>query len=131
MIEVLYTKTESLKDSDVGRYLKNLPLFLQNEVLKYRFLDDRKLRLLGYLMLINSLKKDSCDYIIENWRRDSKSKPFIDNWKYFNISHSAKMVLFVQDSKEVGIDVEKMNRNLNYKELVSYLHKEEKQFILD
>ena len=39
-------------------------------------------------------------------------KPYLENGPFFNVSHSEEYVVFVSDeSREVGVDIEKINEN--------------------
>lgn len=64
---------------------------------------------------------------------NQNGKPFIENRVrdnlFFNLSHSHdRAVLLVADKKNIGVDLEKVNYQLNCKQIADrYLHAEEKQ----
>jgi len=129
-MELLYFNTNKMPDNVVDMYLQVLPGFMQQEVKRFKFLADQKLRLAGRLMLRQSLQHSGLTHLLNDFRRDCNNKPVIDGWKWFNISHSGDLVVFCSDEDWVGIDIEKRNE-CDYTGIMKYFHHEEQEYILD
>jgi 4'-phosphopantetheinyl transferase len=130
MTSVLFCNIHRLGDKEISEYLQLLPEFMRDEILKYKLLSDQKARLISRLMLLYTLKRDGAEGYLPNWIRDSNRKPYIPRWKYFNISHSGELVTFISGKSKVGIDIER-NLDINYMELLPYLHAQEQYKIVN
>lgn len=129
-ILILYHKIKSdWNEKKTIQFLNKLPQNLRDNILKYQKKDNRLASLIGKLLLIEGLKKlnfkNSNSIDIDK----IKSKPYIKNAPYFNISHSGDFVICaVSKNFEIGIDIEKIKpiKIENFKNLLS---KEEVEFI--
>ncbi|NQY10027.1 MAG: 4'-phosphopantetheinyl transferase superfamily protein [Flavobacteriales bacterium] len=131
MITIKYCKTEIVDPVSFSRLLAQLPKFMQEEVLWYKFSADRNSRLLGRLMLMSAIKESGGDEaLIDTWQRDEHNKPFISGWNNFNISHSGDYVVLAYGEDSMGIDVEQNSKDLAT-DLLQYFHKNEQKYILN
>jgi 4'-phosphopantetheinyl transferase len=128
MIRLLYCNVSEWPDDHRELYLPLLPLSMQQEIGRYRHINDQKLRLAGRLMLMHCLQQAGCSHLIHSVRRNENNKPVIDNWHPFNISHSGDWVVFCYGDDWVGIDIEKREAG-DYHEILKCFHPEEQQFI--
>jgi 4'-phosphopantetheinyl transferase len=109
MISYYYIwQNEELKQDEFEIYLRELPLNLQQKVLKYRRWQDRQNSLFGYLLIRYGMHQHGYPKsVFDNLQVASYGKPFISDGPFFNISHSGTMVAagFSPDF-EIGIDIE-------------------------
>jgi len=83
-------------------WLKKLPKFRQDEVLKSRFRDDKVRSLCAYLLLCAGLGR-----IIENFSYNEHGKPaLIDENLHINLSHAKSAVVAGFSETPIGVDVE-------------------------
>lgn len=120
MQEVLIVKIANTKNLPLSR-ARSLPFLTEEDkkrAEKFSFEEDE------VLSLVSSYFKRR--YVGE-WTIGEKGKPLANN-KFFNLSHTAGVVVFVEADSDVGIDVERP-RSINEK-LLSYIaDEEEKEFI--
>jgi len=129
MIVVKYCNIDIIKDADISHYLNSLPLFMRDEILRYKHFPDQKSRLLSRLMLQESLSDTLAPTCLGDWKRDINNRPIIDNWNAFNITHSSNIVVFVYSTTGlIGVDIERKT-TINYDEIMEHFNSEEKQFI--
>ncbi|QNN43960.1 4'-phosphopantetheinyl transferase family protein [Pedobacter roseus] len=124
MMKILYHELDNSLDIDFESYLQLLPTQMQDEIRRYRNLNDRKSRLISRLMLKSHLYSSNQSSLIYSWNRDIHNKPFISNGINFNISHSGDIVLFATSNLPIGIDVE-FKSDLNFDELIDFFHEQE------
>jgi 4'-phosphopantetheinyl transferase len=83
-------------------WLKKLPKFRQDVVLRYRFRDDRVRSLCAYLLLCVGLGR-----IVENFSYNEHGKPLlIDETLHINLSHAKSAVIAGFSETPIGVDVE-------------------------
>lgn len=128
MIKLLYYNVSQFKNDCFYEYLNLLPEFMRSEIVRYKDIVDQKCRLASRLMLLHAMKQAGAEVLFPQWKRDKNNKPFIEQWEYFNISHSGELVLFAYGSKPLGVDVEK-KISVDHLGMVTYLHPEEQEFI--
>ncbi|MCX2584707.1 4'-phosphopantetheinyl transferase family protein [Pedobacter sp. MR22-3] len=129
MIVIKYCNVDLIRDVDISHYLKSLPLFMRDEILRYKHFPDQKSRLLSRLMLHESLSDTRARTCLGDWKRDINNRPLIDSWNTFNITHSSNIVVFAYSTTGlVGVDIERKT-SINYEEIMEHLHSEEQQFI--
>lgn len=128
MLTLHFCKLDAIFDHEITEYLNVLPLFMRNELLKYKTIHGFKTRLLARLMLLQCLREEKNGSFINEWEKDGNFKPFIKRWCHFNISHSGDFILFLRGGKRVGIDIEQVN-SFEYDQLLVNFHPEEVKFI--
>ena len=131
MITVLNSNIKSIADNEIEKYTKLLPESMQKNIQRYRHPPDKKFRLISRLMLLSILKKENKVHLINNWEEDQNRKPFIKDWYYFNISHSGEQVTFVYSTNIIGIDIEKIQEDMDYSEILKNFQDKEQAYILN
>ncbi|GGE70500.1 4'-phosphopantetheinyl transferase [Pedobacter psychrotolerans] len=128
MIKLLYFDTNTTGEQELLTLAEHLPIKMQEYVLRYRYVSDRKLSLVGRLMLFKVLQGEGKPYLIQDWEKGLNNKPFIIDWKEFNISHSGSMVAFCYGDNLVGVDIEVISDS-NHLEFIDFLHPDEFHYI--
>lgn len=128
MINILYINTNSISKEQFCKYLSLLPLNLRNEITRFKFIKDQKLKLFGRLLIqhyhINSLKAFNWN----EFKYSDNGKPYLKNGAHFNISHSGKYVIAAFGDDEIGIDIEIIDEIDTYA-LSQYFHQDEKEYV--
>lgn len=113
---------------DADELLSLLPSNWKNEILKFKCLNDRKSRLLAKVLLLNAIADSSLFSV--DYKKDRRTKPYVENWHPFNISHSNELTIicYSDTSFGVGIDIE-FKKEIDFIEISQYFHEEEKEYI--
>jgi len=120
-VDVYHGSTETFK-SNIAKLNDKLSLNEKERSSKFLFESDRYTYIVchAYLRMILSLKLGRPPSQIEILV-DENNKPFVeDNPLYFNISHDRNVFAIVfSDYTPVGIDIEKIKRDLDYSSLLN------------
>lgn len=120
MIEIIIGDIRKIDANRYATYLEKLPLWMRENVLKYRVQEDRYRTLLGKIILLDYLQKHT-QYNLENIYLNKFKKPYLQNTPFhFSISHSGNFTVVIFAKTIVGIDIEKVNYNItlnDYKEI--------------
>lgn len=80
-----------------------------------RFIDVERAAKVGRLVMTDDKKRCIAGGLFTKYflngaeiKKNKHGKPYADNGKFFNISHSGKYVLFVLSDNEVGCDIQKI-----------------------
>lgn len=128
MIQVIFCRINATTKEEFSQYLKEIPFFMQREILMLKFYEDQLRSLIPKLILIRLLREQGKEELINKWKKDSYNKPYIEGWDYFSISHSAEIVVFVYAKSRVGIDVEHQV-SISESDIIEYLHPAERAYI--
>lgn len=112
---ILYTFISEEKHQYIlNRYINYFSEDFQQDILKYRRWQDAQLSLLGRVLLQKGLK--SYYHIDEVCvERSPDHKPYLKDLPlHFNISHSKELVVCAIAEFPIGIDVEFIDRKINY-----------------
>lgn len=124
-----YFNIEDFPDVELQRHLLVLPKDIVSDIDRYRFIDDKKFRLVARLLLWKYAQDNNLIWDWGQWKRTSTNKPFMQNGPYFNISHSGKMVLVaISTEQELGVDIE-YNSDIDITSISHYLHEDEIAFL--
>lgn len=110
-IDIKYFNVNEIDDKSLDSYVEDLKLkgYIDRERLDkisdYKDILSKKQRVLSNVLLQKELK-EKCKDIYFN----KAGKPLLND-VYFSISHSKDLVVYVKDGKEIGIDVEHIDRN--------------------
>jgi len=97
-----FFELHKITDEVFDAWLKKLPKFRQDAVLRYRFRDDRVRSLCAYLLLCVGLGR-----IVENFSYNEHGKPLlIDENLHINLSHAKSAVVAGFSKTPIGVDVE-------------------------
>lgn len=130
MIDVYFTNVDVLKDQEkFEKYLSQVCLKRQQKINRYKQSAAKRLSLGAWLMLLEGLKTKNLDVNSLVIEENINGKPFIKNASIsFNLSHSGNFAVCAFSDKEIGIDlqkVEKLNKDISS----TYFSKEEDQWI--
>lgn len=103
MIRLAYCNVENL---DLKRAYDAVPKDRQAKIDFFRFEKDKKLSAGAYLLLKKLLLEENITNPL--FKIEKYGKAYISNFEnvYFNLSHSGKMVLCAISDREVGVDIE-------------------------
>lgn len=103
MIKLAYC---DVSDLNLLKAYELLPESRKEKVDKFRFDKDKKLSAGAYLLLENLLEEENISK--PSFKTGKYGKAYISNWEniYFNLSHSGKMVACAISDREVGVDIE-------------------------
>lgn len=87
-----------------------LPEFRQVKINKLKFFKDKKLSLLGYILLLYGLRVEKNDFSTPVFSYLEYKKPYIKN-AFFNISHCKTGVVCIISDNNVGIDIETIDKD--------------------
>lgn len=107
-MKVILLKIEKdLTWDECKEYLLLLPEERKNKCQRYVIEEKKITSLLSSLLIIKEMGKDK--NISFNYNQ--YGKPYIkeNSDLFFSVSHSDEYIAFVQDTKEIGIDIEKIN----------------------
>ena len=97
-----FFELNKITDDVFENWLKKLPKFRQDEVLRYRFRDDRVRSLCAYLLLCVGLGR-----IVEEFSYNKHGKPsLVDEQLHINLSHAKSAVVAGFSETAIGVDVE-------------------------
>ena len=110
MIKLAYCNVDNL---DLKKVYRLLPENRSEKVDYYRFEKDKKLSAGVYLILKKLLDGENIVHPI--FKTEKYGKAYISNHEniYFNLSHSSKIVLCAISEKEVGVDVENIDHEID------------------
>lgn len=116
----------SLLEERWNTYLRDLPHFLKDEIMRYRRWEDRHCVLFGKLLLRDGLKRYRIDpKVISRLQKNAYGKPFIPGTPHFSISHSAQHIICAFHPKaEIGVDIEPI-RPIDLTPFQSYMSDQE------
>ena len=128
MIKLAYCNVENL---DLKRAYDTVPKDRQDKIDFFRFEKDKKLSAGAYLLL----KKLLLEKNITNplFKIEKYGKAYISNFEniYFNLSHSGKMVLCAISDREVGVDIEYIDHEIDLSIAQHYFYNKEYESIMN
>ncbi len=127
MIKLLYSDIRELNDDEFQNQLQTLPTEMQADIERYRFMKDKKCRLVGRVMVRHFLQQNHFPADLKQWQVDANKKPFLPQAPPFNISHSGHMVLLAFAEHTIGVDVEREG-NVDSNAIVHFFHPEEIEY---
>ncbi len=130
MITIYYSNTDQLSDSLFETFLSALPEDIQRDITRYKFMNDRKLKLLGRLLIQYYHYINNILYHVSDIQYSDMGKPFLEQGINFNITHSEKIVMVGFSDKIIGIDIEK-DRGIGVDETYRFFHPDETKWIMD
>ncbi|WP_395626824.1 4'-phosphopantetheinyl transferase family protein [Daejeonella sp.] len=131
MIQIFYSSySNKLDHSEFSRYLKLLPLAIQENILKYSRWQDAQASLYGKLLLSHGLKELGLDFSLNNLKYTKYKRPYIEENVDFNISHSGDHVVCAFSTKsKIGIDLEKI-KPISISDFKNQFHEDEWDHIM-
>lgn len=129
MINLWYLDTKTITPKDVETLLAVLPQNIVQEITRFRFHEDRRLKLFGRLIVESFYKNQNIAFNWNDWKISPTGKPYCNHTQAFNISHSGTYVLVAFSNHEVGVDIEKV-APFDVRTISTYFHPEEAEYIL-
>lgn len=103
----LFTDFESIDESFLQKCMKVLPPERKSRVHRYKFLIDRKMCIISYLLLLYALRKN---YHIKDPRfgYSKNGKPYLMEYPdiHFNLSHCSKGCICAVSNRSIGVDIQ-------------------------
>ena len=127
MIRLAYYNVENL---DLKKGYELVPDKRKEKIDFYRFDKDKKLSCGAYLLLQKELNEE--DIINPEFEIGKYGKAYISNYEdiYFNISHSGKIVCRAISDREVGVDVEYNDPEIDLTIAKNYFYNSEYENIM-
>ena len=128
MIKLAYCDISNL---DLSKAYGLLPENRKNKVDYFRFLKDKKLSSGAYLLLNKLLHDEKISGPV--FKKGKYGKVYISNYEniYFNMSHSGKFVACTISDKEVGVDIELIDDEIDLNIAKHYFYNSEYENILN
>ncbi len=128
MIKLAYCNIENL---DLKKAYSLVSKNRQEKIDFYRFEKDKKLSCGAYLLLKKLLSEKNITKAA--FKTGKYGKAYISNHEniYFNLSHSGKMVLCAISDREVGVDVEYIDREIDLNIAKNYFYNSEYESIIN
>lgn len=121
----------------VDVYILNTHLVKNNLKFVLNFVDaNRKVKAFKFVQEKDRLLSLGAGYLVkkylpqENISETKSGKPYLKNGSYFNVSHSGEyVVLVIHDSREVGVDIERINDSKV--DAIKYVLSDKEKSVLD
>lgn len=128
MIKLAYCNIENL---DLKKAYSLVSKNRQEKIDFYRFEKDKKLSCGAYLLLKKLLSEKNITKAA--FKTGKYGKAYISDHEniYFNLSHSGKMVLCAISDREVGVDVEYIDREIDLNIAKNYFYNSEYESIIN
>ena len=128
MIKLAYCNVENL---DLKRAYDAVPKDRQDKINFFRFEKDKKLSAGAYLLLKKLLLEENITNPL--FKTGKYGKTYISNFEniYFNLSHSGKMVLCAISDREVGVDIEYIDHEIDLSIAQHYFYNKEYESIMN
>ena len=128
MIRLAYCNVESL---DLKKAYRSVSKDRQDKIDFYRFEKDKKLSAGAYLLLKKLLSEENITNPL--FKTEKYGKAYISNFEnvYFNLSHSGKMVLCAISDREVGVDIEYIDPEIDLNIAKLYFYNGEYESIMN
>ncbi len=130
MITIYYSNIDKLSDSLFETFLSSLPEAIQESIMRFKFMKDRKLKLLGRLLIKYYHHINNISYHVSDIQFTDKGKPYLEQGIEFNISHSGKIVMVGFSDYKIGVDIEKES-GVGVDETYVFFHPDEIKWIKD
>ena len=128
MIEIWYSNIDYFSEDAYLEELSRFPENLQQEIEKPHSILERKLKLLGRMLVRHYEISEGRDFSWENWKLGSFGKPKMEGGTQFNISHSGSVVAVTFADDELGLDIEQ-DASVEVNRISKFLHPLEREFI--
>ncbi len=132
MNHIIIKNINDYQDKDFTNYYSIIKPIKKDKIDKLKYDKDKKLSILGEILLIDTLKKHyKINYQDINILYNKNGKPYIENSNiYYNISHSYDYVTLIVSNRKCGIDIEKI-REINPNIIKTFATIKEQNYILD
>lgn len=111
-MKIFYININSINDSIITIVKTNLPIRYEY-ALTYKNHDD-VLRSIGGSYLLYKCVPNFDENLL---KYTPKKKPYIENEKCFNISHSGDYSILAVDDNEIGVDIQQINEDENIRKI--------------
>ncbi len=123
MHKVYYAKITPLEQKKRYQfYFNNLPLVRKEKANNYLKRIDKIRSVAAFSLLLKLLKDNKIKYKNSDFKIDKNGKLYLkDSNIFINISHSGDYVIAGLSNNPIGVDVEDINREAKYQELIKYV----------
>lgn len=128
MIEIWYSNIDDFSENAYLEELSHFPEIIRQEVEKPHSIHERKLKLLGRMLVRHYEISEGRDFSWENWKYGRFGKPKVEGGTHFNISHSGSIVAVAFSEDELGLDIEQY-ASVEANKISKFLHPLEREFI--
>ncbi len=131
-VTVLHYDIREFNEAAFDEHLKTLPANFIQEINRMRVFKDKLRNLIGKLLLRKAISESGFTAeLLLTLERNKNEKPFIKDWMPFNISHSEDMVVLVYGGdSELGIDIEKLDGEIDTDSTTNFFSNQEQEVIL-
>lgn len=104
----LFDKLNEVDENKIYEYLELLTVERRQKVIRYKYMNDKKLSIAAYLLLKYAMKAEFGIIDEFEFAYGDKGKPYFKNYPniFFNFSHCKYGVACVVSECEVGIDIQ-------------------------
>ncbi len=128
MIDIWYINIKNYSNESYAEDLKGLPKGMQQELQRQNSIQEKKLKLLGRLIIRFYEHEKGRDFSWKHWKLGEFGKPYVEGAAHFSISHSEDIVAVAFASDELGLDLEK-HVSVDIQSISNYVHPEERNYI--
>lgn len=128
MIQIWYSNIDDFSEGAYREELSRFPEIIRQEIEKPQSIQERKLKLMGRMLVQHYEISEGRDFSWKNWRYGSFGKPNLEGDTYFNISHSGSIVGVAFAEDELGLDIEQ-HASVEVNKISKFLHPLEREFI--
>lgn len=108
----LFTKPQSLGQEFIDKCICFFPDWRKEQMLSFKFLQGQIENAVSYLLLVKALKDLALFNGMPRFEYNEYGKPFLQNYPglFFSLSHCKNGIACVLSDKNVGIDIEAVER---------------------
>jgi len=128
MVDIRYVNAESISPKNLEEAIHLLPDEMISEIYRFHYHEDRRLKMMGRLLIQRYFKLKHEHFDWKDWSLDKNGKPRLNEKGHFNLSHSGNIVLAAFSEHEIGVDIEKCN-DCDMVDITPYLHQKEQEYI--
>ncbi|MDI9339724.1 MAG: 4'-phosphopantetheinyl transferase superfamily protein [Sediminibacterium sp.] len=123
MTEVWYCDIKTFSEEEFYSLLRHFTVNERQEIFSFKQMGDRLFRLMGRWIIYHVMQKP-----FGSVKFSANGKPYVDDGRYFNVSHAGTIVTVAFSDSEVGVDIEEL-RNGEFSDIIREFHIQEQDFL--